>query len=166
MLQHDKRGEVEGDERRGMDGKIAPDRFDEIGAFGGRISVVLGLLAIAHADIVEEELRHLGRMRQLRPNLRPPKRAIRKSWQEGYGMSNIPLTHHENLKRRVSRSNGGAGFGVVADALTASEPCFGRRDRARIDRRIGNCGNYEIGHIRSPYSDVFAAWSYAVACRP
>src|SRR5260370_33202154 len=110
----------------------SPDRFDEIGAFGGGISVALGLVAIAHADIVEEELRHLGRVRQMRPNLRPPERAIGKSWQEGDRMSNIPLTPHENFNLRVLRSNAAAGSGVVADALTTSEPCFRRRDRARI----------------------------------
>ncbi|HKD46904.1 MAG TPA: hypothetical protein VKB67_04415 [Rhizomicrobium sp.] len=43
MLQDDKRGKIEGDERRGLDGKIAPDRLDEIGAFGRGIGIVLGL---------------------------------------------------------------------------------------------------------------------------
>ena len=63
MLQDDKRGKVEGDQRRGLDGEIAPDRFDEIGAFGGGIDVVFGLVAIAHADIIDEEFRHRGCVR-------------------------------------------------------------------------------------------------------
>jgi len=73
MLQDDKRGEVEGDQRRGLNTEIAPDRFDEISAFGRGIGVVLGLIAIAHADIIEEESRHLRGARQMRPNFRPPK---------------------------------------------------------------------------------------------
>jgi len=44
VLQDDKRGKVEGDQRRGLDSEIAPDRFDEIGAFGGGIRIVLGLV--------------------------------------------------------------------------------------------------------------------------
>ena len=63
VLQDDKRGKVEGDQRRRLDGEIAPDRLDEIGAFGCRIGIVLGFVAIAHADIVDEDFRHLGRVR-------------------------------------------------------------------------------------------------------
>jgi len=33
---------------------------DEIGAFGGGIRIVLGLVAIAHADILDEQFRHRG----------------------------------------------------------------------------------------------------------
>src|SRR6516225_2092454 len=73
MLQDNKRGEVKGDQRRGLNTEIAPDRFDEISAFGRGIGVVLGLIAIAHADIIEEESRHLRGARQMRPNFRPPK---------------------------------------------------------------------------------------------
>src|SRR5215472_124236 len=73
MLQDDKRGEVKGDQRRGLNAEIAPDRFDEISAFGCGIGVVLGLIAIAHADIIDEEPRHLRGARQMRPNFRPPK---------------------------------------------------------------------------------------------
>src|SRR5262249_43548603 len=73
MLQDDKRGEVKGDQRRGLNTEIAPDRFDEISAFGRGIGVVLGLVAIAHADIIDEESRHVRGARQMRPNFRPPK---------------------------------------------------------------------------------------------
>src|SRR5215469_1391781 len=48
-LQND-RGEVESDQRCGLVGQIPPDRFDKIGALGGRIPVVFGLVAVAHAD--------------------------------------------------------------------------------------------------------------------
>src|SRR5262245_21935910 len=62
-LQNDKRGKVEGDQPRGMNTEAAPDRFDEIGALGRGVGVVLGLVAIAHTDVVEEEFRHLGTVR-------------------------------------------------------------------------------------------------------
>src|SRR5215470_10535657 len=51
-LQNDKRGEVECDQRRGLDTQLPPDGFDKIGALGGRISVVFGLVAVTHADII------------------------------------------------------------------------------------------------------------------
>ena len=57
------RGKVEADQRRGPDSQFAPDRLYEIGAFGSGIGIVLGLVAIAHTDILDEELRHLGRIR-------------------------------------------------------------------------------------------------------
>src|SRR5262245_6935035 len=63
MLQDDKRGKVEGNQRRGLDAKMPPDRFDEIGALSGGIPVVLGFVAIAHTDILDEEFRHAGRVR-------------------------------------------------------------------------------------------------------
>src|ERR1700751_4862797 len=63
MLKDDKRGKVEGDQCRRLDGEIPPDRLDEIGAFGGGVGIVFGLVAIAHADIVDEEFRHLSRVR-------------------------------------------------------------------------------------------------------
>jgi hypothetical protein len=43
MLQDDKRGRVKGNQRRRLDTKTAPDRLDEIGAFGCGIGIVLGL---------------------------------------------------------------------------------------------------------------------------
>jgi len=63
VLQDDKRGKVEGDQRRRLDGEIPPDRLDEIGALSRRIGIVLRLVAIAYADILDEEFRHLGRVR-------------------------------------------------------------------------------------------------------
>ena len=54
MLQDHKRGKVKGNQRRGLDGEIAPDGFNEIGAFGGGICIVLRLVAIAHAEIFDE----------------------------------------------------------------------------------------------------------------
>jgi hypothetical protein len=63
VLQDDERGEVEGDQRRRLDTEIAPDCFDEIGAFGGGICIIFGLVAVAHAYIFDEELGHLGRTR-------------------------------------------------------------------------------------------------------
>ena len=62
VLQDDERREVKGNQRRGFDGEIAPDRFDKAGTFGSGIRIVLGLVAIAHADIVEEQFRHLRRI--------------------------------------------------------------------------------------------------------
>jgi len=46
-----------------LDREIAPDRFDEIGAFRRGIGVVLGLVAIAHAEIFDEEFGHFGCVR-------------------------------------------------------------------------------------------------------
>ena len=63
MLQNDKRGKVERNQRCRLDGVRAPDRFDEISPFCGGIRIVLGLVAIAHADIFDEEFRHLGWVR-------------------------------------------------------------------------------------------------------
>ena len=111
VLQDDKRGKVEGDQRRGLDAEIAPERFDEIGAFGGGIGIVLGLVAVAHADILDEELRHLGAIRQMRQNFRPPKGAIGKSREEGDGVSKISLPPQEHLERRVPV------FATIARAL-------------------------------------------------
>ena len=91
MLEDNKRGEVEGDQRRGLDGEIAPECFDEICAFAGGIGVVLRLVAVAHADILDEEFWHLGRVRQMRPNLRPAERAIGISRQEGDGVRHLSL---------------------------------------------------------------------------
>src|SRR5262249_52538022 len=63
VLQNDKGGKVEGDERSRLDAEIAPDRLDKIGAFGGGVRIVFGLVAVAHADILDEELWHLVRVR-------------------------------------------------------------------------------------------------------
>jgi hypothetical protein len=73
MLQDDKRGKVEGDQHCGLDAERAPERFDQIGSFSGRIRIVFGLVAVAHADVLDKELRHLNRIRQMRQNFRPPK---------------------------------------------------------------------------------------------
>src|ERR1700730_10924119 len=100
----------------------------------------------------------------MRPNLCPPEGAIGKSRQEGDGVREIALAPQENIEGRVLRRNDGAGSGVVADALTASEPRLSRQGRARVDGRVGNCAN-EIQHIRSPVFGVSAASSYPAACR-
>jgi len=71
-LQNDKRGKVEGDQCCGLDRQMPPERFDEIGALGRGIGVVLGLVAVAHAHVVEKEFRHAGSVRQMRSNSRPP----------------------------------------------------------------------------------------------
>jgi hypothetical protein len=73
VLQNDERGKVERDQRRGFDAEMAPDRFDLIGAFGGGIRIVFGLVAVAHANILDEEFWHLGGIRQVRKNLGPSK---------------------------------------------------------------------------------------------
>jgi hypothetical protein len=44
----------------GLNGEDAPNRFDEISAFSGGIGIVFGLVAVADADILDEEFRHLG----------------------------------------------------------------------------------------------------------
>src|SRR5262249_54287467 len=62
-LQNDKGGKVEGDQHRGLDTESPPDRVVEIGALGRGVWVGLGLVAIAHTDVVEEEFRHLGSVR-------------------------------------------------------------------------------------------------------
>jgi hypothetical protein len=46
-----------------LDPEITPDRFNEIRAFAGGISIVFGLIAVAHADKLDEELWHLARVR-------------------------------------------------------------------------------------------------------
>src|SRR5215469_6610732 len=130
MLQDDKRGEVEGDQRRGLNTEIAPDRFDEISAFGRGIGVVLGLVAVAHADILDEEFRHL--VRQMWQNLRPPERAIRISGQEGHGVRKNSLPPQEYVERRAFSRCNRASFGVIADALTAREPVLGRECSADL----------------------------------
>src|SRR5258708_28640543 len=63
VLQDDKRGKVKSDQRGGLDREITPDRFDEIGAFGGGIGIVLGLIAISHAHVLDEKFRHLDGIR-------------------------------------------------------------------------------------------------------
>src|SRR5215469_1960369 len=73
MLQDDKRGKVEGDQRGRADTKIAPDRFYQIGALRGRIRIFLGLVAVTHADVLDEDLWHLGRVRQIAKNPGPSK---------------------------------------------------------------------------------------------
>src|SRR5262245_66291904 len=89
----------------------------------------------------------------MRQNLRPPEGAIGISRQKGDSVRNISLASQENLERRILHRNDGASFGVVTDALAASEPSFGRRDRACTDGLVGKCGN-EIGHVRSPALSV------------
>src|SRR5215472_17276811 len=85
------RGKVKGDKRCGPDIHFAPDRLYEIGACGSGIRIILGLVAIAHTDILDEELWHLGRIRQMRLDFRPPKRAIGKSRQKGNGARKFSL---------------------------------------------------------------------------
>jgi hypothetical protein len=144
MLENDKRGEVEGDQRRGFDGEIAPECFYEIGAFAGGIGVVLGLVAVAHADILDEEFRHLGRVRQMRPNLRPAERAIGISRQERDGVRNPSLPLQESLEGRVLRRNDGTRFRVVADALANGEP--GLRRWTPVDGIVDGSGVKHFGH--------------------
>src|SRR5229473_76090 len=105
VLRDDNRGKIEGDQRCGLDRLIPPYRLDKIGAFGGGIGIVLGLVAIAHADILDEELRHFGGTRQVRQNPRPSKRAIGKSWHESNGVRGFPLPAHEDPERRAFRCN-------------------------------------------------------------
>src|SRR6516225_6185151 len=85
----------------------------------------------------------------MRQNFRPPEGAIGISRQEGDSVRDISLASQENLERRILHRNDGASFGVVADALAASEPSLGRRGRAPVEGGIGNCAN-EIQHIMSP----------------
>jgi hypothetical protein len=144
MFEDNKRGEVEGDQRRGLDGEIAPECFDEIGAFGGGIGVVLGLVAVAHADILDEEFRHLGRVRQMRPNLRPAERAIGISRQERDSVRNPSLPLQESLQGRVLRRDDAARFRVVADALANGEPGLCRW--SPVDGIVGDCGVKHFGH--------------------
>jgi hypothetical protein len=63
VLQNDERGKVEGNKHRRLDTEIAPDRFDKIRTLGGGIRVVLGLVAVAHAYVLDEKLGHLCRVR-------------------------------------------------------------------------------------------------------
>jgi hypothetical protein len=62
-LQNGKRGKVEGDQRRGPDRQMPPDRFDDVGALGCAIWVFLVFIAVAHADVVKEQLRHFSSVR-------------------------------------------------------------------------------------------------------
>src|SRR5215471_19093998 len=159
MLEDDKRGKVERDQRRGLDGEIAPECFDEIGAFGGGIGIVLGLVAVAHADILDEEFRHLGRVRQMRPNLRPAERAIGISRQERDGVRNPSLPLQESLEGRVLRRNDGARFRVVADALANGEP--GLHRWTPVDGIVGDCGVKHFGHGDGSFKVAAVAAAFA-----
>src|SRR5262249_11293623 len=122
MLQDDKRGKVEGDQRRRADTKIAPDRFYQIGTLRGRIRIVFGLVAVTKADVPDKELGHPARVRQIPQNLSPPKRAIRKPRQEGHNVSEISFPPQEHFQGSTLRLNDSARIGVIADALAAPEP--------------------------------------------
>jgi hypothetical protein len=153
VLQNDKRGKVEGDQCRRPDGEIRPDCFDEIGAFSSRIGVVLGLVAIAHTDIVDEEFRHRVSVWQMGSDFRPPKRTIGKSREEGDSVRQISLTTRENLEWCVLRSDDGADLRIVAKPLTSGEPGPRRRTLRSAVVRAGNRVD-KIRHIFSPFNDL------------
>jgi hypothetical protein len=162
VLRDDNRGKIEGDQRCGLDGLIPPDGLDEIGAFGGGIGIVLGLVAIAHTDIFDEELRHFGGIRQVWQNLRPSKGAIGKSRHERNGVRGFPLPPQEYLEGRTFRGNDSWNSGIIADAFTTGEPSFGRR--ACVHGRIGD-GTKAILHIVSPDQSAFAQSRLVPACQ-
>src|SRR5215470_15246740 len=90
----------------------------------------------------------------MRQNLRPAEGAIGISRQEGDSVRNISLASQENLERRILHRDDGASFGVVTDALAASEPSFGRRDRACTDGLVGKCGVKEENTSPAVFSRV------------
>src|SRR6266478_2869432 len=75
----------------------------------------------------------------MRQDLSPSKCAIGKSRQEGHGVSEISLSPQEHVEGCALRSNDGACFEVVADALTTREPSFGGRRPAAF---AGGCGRH------------------------
>ena len=122
VLEYNKRGEVKGNQRRRLDTELAPDRFDEVGTLGRGIAVVLRLVAIAHADVIKEEFRHLGATRQIGQNLRPSKGAIGKSREEGDSVSEISFPPQEHSETASRCLNDCARIGVVADAFATCKP--------------------------------------------
>jgi len=68
-LEYDERREVKCDERGRRNGVAAPHGFDEIGALRRGIAVVFRFVRIAHAEILDEDLRHDVGARQVRVNL-------------------------------------------------------------------------------------------------
>ncbi len=73
VLENDKRGKVEGNQRCGLHRQMPPDRFDKIGTLRGRIRIVFRLVAVTHANVLDEKLGHLGGVRQVRENPGPSK---------------------------------------------------------------------------------------------
>ena len=73
VLQNDQGGKIESGQRRRPDTEIAPDRFDQIGTLGGRIRIVFRLVAVTHANVLDEKLGYLGGVRQVQENLGPSK---------------------------------------------------------------------------------------------
>src|SRR5262245_55075277 len=97
VLEDYERREVEGDERCGADAESPPNRLDEVGALGSREAVVVAWrVGIAHPDIVEEQLRHGRRVRQMGQHLRPAARAIREAGEEAEGVRDVALAANED----------------------------------------------------------------------
>src|SRR5258706_10968970 len=74
----------------------------------------------------------------MRQNLRPPKRAVRVSRQEGNRVSDLSLSPQENLEGRALHCEG-ARFGVVIEPLTTGEPSLSRRRIADF-----TCGDHGV----------------------
>src|SRR5579859_2100144 len=94
----------------------------------------------------------------MRQNLRPAKRAVRVSWQEGHGVGEISLPLQENLEGRALPCHDGANFGVVTEPFTAGEPGLSRRritDFFRCDHGVlagKTCANHFCSY---PFLPVF-----------
>ena len=121
VLEDHKGGEIEGDDRRGADAELAPERLDQVGPLRGREAIVDRHVGIAHSDIVEEQLGHGRCVRQVRNNARPAARAVGEAGQEADGARDIAFSTNEDSRRALVAAEGAARR-VTGEPFAAAIP--------------------------------------------